>query len=673
MNIRACLAEMTFEEKTELLTGVWALTTKAIERFGIPSISLSDGPHGIRRLIGHPKFPQECNIPGGDVCFPTASALGASWSTEIAFLTGQAIARDCRQEGVDILLAPGVNMKRTPRCGRNFEYFSEDPVLSGVLAGAFIEGVQSEGVGTSLKHFAANNQETDRRIINAEIDERTLREFYLRVFEIALECSNPVSVMCAYNKVNAVSCSENPYLLRKVLRDDWGYDGLVISDWGAVHNMAKSLAAGMDLQMPQNKEIVSELRDGLDKGIISMDDIDRAAENVLRMIQWIEGNKKDEQDYDRNEQHVIAERAALESITLLKNEEHTLPITSEKYKRIAIFGSYAEMPLFQGGGSSRVTVSPESVDSPLECIRNYAGTEIEVIYEPLFDRIHTYKDKVDAVLLFIGDNYGADAETESMDRQNLFFQNYVNAAIETACNICEKTVVVMQTGALCIPFRWHERAKAIIQMWYAGEAGGSAIAKLLFGLENPCGKLSETFILKPRTDLEYPGDGKKVWYREGQFVGYRYYDRHPDEVWFPFGHGLSYTEFAYSGLTITPDVSDVSDEAVTVRFKVKNTGDRTGKEIVQLYIGFIGSAVVRPEKELRRFEKISLQPGQEQEVEFMLNQRDFAYYNTSLGGWCVQSGEYAVLVGASSMDIRLKGCCQIGEQPDSIKMIKAQI
>jgi beta-glucosidase len=663
MNIKEMITRLTFEEKTVLLTGGGALKTEENKRLGIPKLEMSDGPHGIRRLLKHPNpiHEQECNIRGGDVCFPTASAMGCTWNKELIYETGQAIAADCKEEGVQMLLAPGVNMKRTPLCGRNFEYFSEDPILSGELGAEFIKGVQTAGVATSLKHFAVNNQEIERSSISVEVDERTLREYYLKPFEIALKKGMPKSVMCAYNKLGGIWCSENQWLLKDLLREEWGYDGLVVSDWHAVHSPAKALAAGLELQMPKNEKITECLKDGIEKRIITEEDIDAALERYLNFLFDILKDSVKQKPYDRKEQHEIAKKGALEAITLLKNENDILPILPLKYKKIAIFGTFAEETVIQGGGSSRVTVEKESIETPIDFIRQYATSDMEIIYESLYDKVtlgmemfrtiqRTTKD-IDLAIVFAANEQ--EYETEGIDRNKLTFSDYINDCINEINKYCPNTVVVMQTGACTAPRGWKDSVKGLIQMGYVGEAGGSAIAEILYGIENPCGKLSETFITSVRSDLDYPGDGRKVWYREGMFVGYRYYDKNPEHVWFPFGHGLSYTRFQYSDLVITPENSNTSKQKVIVKCKVKNIGDRSGKEIVQLYLKQNDGIAMKPEKELKAFDKVLLQAGEEKVITFILDTEAFSYYNTYLKSWHVESGEYQILVGASATDLRL--------------------
>lgn len=662
INVKEVLGKMTFEEKCLFLTCDHDLGTKAFEKYGIPEIMFSDGPHGVRRLINHPRFPQECNIAGGDTALPTASAVGSSWNEQVAFEAGAAIAADCIEEGIDMLLAPGVNMKRTPHCGRNFEYYSEDPYLSGILAASFINGVQSKGVGTSLKHYAANNQEILRGSINVEVDERTLREYYLKVFEITLKHSNPTSVMCSYNKLNGIWASENRYLLTDILKDTWKYDGMVISDWGAVHDISKCMKAGLDFQAPNNPNIVSDMKAGLDAGIIEEADIDRAVESMLNYVNRILSMKVPAEKYDRIKQHEAAYKAACESITLLRNDRAILPITAEKYKKIAIMGEFAKEPLFMGGGSSRVSIDDSSVDAPFDFILKNAGDMVcdyipigngKFLDEAVLRSVERIRGKYDLYIYFAGDNYGTDCETESFDRDNLKFPNYINAVIEKCANDLENFVLVTQVGGAIVPFGW-AHAPAIVQMWYSGEACGRAIADILFGKVNPSGKLSETFMLKERDHIDYPGDGVKVCYDEKLNCGYRYYDKHPEEIWFPFGHGISYTSFEYADIRLSDDKFTADTFKLKVDFKVKNTGGMAGKEVVQLYVSSTDSIVERPVKELRKFKKIELQPGEEKTVSFELDNTDFEYFNACLRKWQLESGNYEILIGASSRDIRLK-------------------
>lgn len=653
------LKDLTLEQKIDLIMFDQVISLKGIPELDIPVFHTSDGPHGVRKL----DYVESEDIIGGTVCFPTGSALGATWNRDIAFETGKAIAKDCIKNGISTILGPGVNMKRTPRCGRNFEYFSEDPCLSGVLGAGYVNGCQSMGVGTALKHYAANNQETDRNFINVEVDERTLREYYLKVFEYVISLSNPYSVMCAYNKINGYWCSENKKLLVDILRGDWGYDGLIMSDFFAVHNEQYAVKSGINLTMPKSAIMHQEIDKALKSGYITMEEIDKSVMYVLDFMDKISNPKTKE--YNRDAQHKVAYDCACEAITLLKNENNVLPVTSKKYKNVAVIGDYAKNPLFMGGGSSKVSVQDENVDIPFDCLVN-KGEGIHFEYIPFskdargfFDEnaMHAVNsldsmegvDGYDAAIVFVGDNVINDCETESFDRNNIHFTNFIDAVINATCAKFENTIVVIQSGSAMIPFRWQNKAKAIIQMWMTGEAAGSAIADILLGNVNPSGKLSETFMLRERDDIDL-GDGKKVVYKEKMFVGYRYYDLHKDDVWYPFGHGISYTQFKYNNL----EIKDLGGFKYKVTVDVSNIGDMDGKEVVQVYVGANDSIVDRPIKELKAFDKKLIKKDETIKFEFELNYKDFAYYNTNISDWMAEDGSYTIYIGASSSDIRLK-------------------
>ena len=652
------IKRMTLEEKAELLSGKNMLTTASNEKFDIPSIEMSDGPHGVRTASGKP-----CNIEGGCICFPTASAASATWNRDLLFKMGQGLARDCIKENVDVLLGPAINIKRTPLCGRNFEYFSEDPVLSGELGAAYINGVQSCGIGTSLKHFAANNQELYRGRTSAEVDERTLREIYLRSFEIAVKKGHPTSVMNAYNRLNGIFCSENKWLLKDVLRDEWGYDGVVISDWGSVHNIANSLKNGMNLEMPNNPNIYQQLKKSLDDGIVSESEIDNALEELLDFLYKTKNAKRDITPYNREDQHKIAQEIASEAITLLKNENSILPIDVSKYKKIAVFGEFAEKPTYMGGGSSQVGTKSERIEKPLDYIRSYIGNSAEVSYHPLFgNMVIPPRDGIcgqsiglakntDLAIVFAGSMY--HFETEGLDKDHNVLENYMELSLDWISSYCKNVIVVLQTGSSIVPGKWKNQVDGIVEMWLCGEAGGKAVADVLFGKTNPSGKLAETFGYSINPLIDYPGDGRKVTYTEQWQVGYRYYDKHPEKVWYPFGHGLSYTTFEYSDIELSKYKTSEPNDLLTVTCKVKNTGKMCGKETVQLYVSDEVSLVSKPIKELKDFTKIELMPGEEKEVSFVLDYRSFAYYNVNLHDWHVESGIYQILIGSSSADIRL--------------------
>jgi beta-glucosidase len=656
-DIKEIISQMTLEEKASLCSGLDMWHTKPIERLGIPSIMMTDGPHGLRKQAGPGPFD---SIPA--TCFPTASCLACSWDRSLIEKVGRAIGEECQAEGVSIILGPAVNIKRSPLCGRNFEYFSEDPYLSSELARSHIVGVQSQGVGTSIKHFTANNQEHRRHTINEIIDERTLREIYLASFENAVRFAQPWTVMSAYNKVNGKYCSENEFLLTKVLKEEWAHEGFVVSDWGAVDDRVSALMAGLELEMPSSygindRKIVEAVRSGK----LPEEVLDRAVERLLKIIFKAIDNKKEGATYDRLAHHLLARDVAKECIVLLKNEDNILPL--KRQGTIAIIGAFAKKPRFEGGGSSHV--NPTMIDIPYDEIEKLAGDTVRLLYaqgynpeseeidENLINEAKDIARQADVAVIFAGlpETY----ESEGYDRPHMRMPESHNRLISEVSDVQKNTVVVLSNGAP-VEMPWIDKVKGLFESYLAGQGGGYAIAELLFGLANPCGKLAETFPQKLSHNpsyLNFPGEDDRVEYREGIFVGYRYYDKKGIDPLFPFGYGLSYTTFEYTGISV--DKKEIDDnETVTVKVRVKNTGNMPGKEIVQLYVRDVESSVIRPEKELKGFEKIELQPGEEKEVTFTLDKRAFAYYNVDIKDWYVETGEFEILVGSSSRDIRLR-------------------
>lgn len=655
-DIKKLISQMTLEEKAKLCSGLDAWHTKPIERLGIPSIRMSDGPHGLRKTEG--LFAE--SIPA--TCFPTAVTLAASWDRELIEKVGKAIGEECQAENVQIILGPGVNIKRSPLCGRNFEYYSEDPFLSSEMAKHFIKGVQSEGVGTSIKHFAANNQEHRRLTVDAIVDERTLREIYLASFEKAIKEAQPWTVMCSYNKVNGTYASENEFLLTKVLREDWGFEGFVVSDWGAVNDRVLGLLAGLDLQMPYDgghgdKKIIEAVRSGK----LPEEVLDKAVERILRIVFKAIENKKENATYDKEAHHKLAREVARECFVLLKNENNILPLKKEG--TIALIGSFAKNPRFQGGGSSHV--NPTKVDNAVEEITKIVEGKANILYaegykldtdepdEKLIEEAKEIAKKAEVVIVFAGlpERY----ESEGYDRPHMKMPESHNRLIEEVAMVNPNLVVVLSNGSP-VEMPWVEKPKAILESYLGGQAWGGAVADVLFGVVSPSGKLAETFPKKLSDNPSYlffPGEGDRVEYREGIFVGYRYYDKKEMEVLFPFGYGLSYTTFEYSDLRL--DKKEMTDkEVLKVKVKVKNTGKVKGKEIVQLYVRDVKSSVIRPDKELKGFTKVELEPGEEKEVEFELDKRAFAYYNVDIKDWYVETGEFEILIGKSSREIVLK-------------------
>lgn len=659
MDLDQILEQMTFEEKARILSGV-GMGTYPVERLGVPSLRFADGPHGVR-----------CEREKNRTHFPSLCAIGSSFSRETARRMGEALADECIDEGVGCLLGPGINVKRHILCGRNFEYMSEDPVISGYLAAEYIKGLEENGVATSLKHFALNNQERDRIELSVEIDERTMREIYLRGFEIAVKEGKPSTVMTSYNKINAVWASENPHLLTDILSDEWGYEGVVLSDWGAVHDIVRSISAGLHLQMPQNSAIVDKLREGVESGRITMEKIDAA---VLKVLIFVYKNTPKHCNYDRDKQHKIAREIAADCIVLLKNCGDVLPISEEKYKKIAVVGEYAVKPLISGQGSAEVLQSEEYTDSPLsELEKRFPSVEFKYLqqytsdsfsHEMLWPKSAKFKQDIedcDLVIFFAGSMVSED--TENFDRRSAELNGNFEMFMKNAKQAGKRCVLVLQNGGAMILGPSAMACDAIVEAWLGGEAAGGAISDVLSGDVNPSGKLQETMPRAMRRDLEYPGNGLFVEYKERFDVGYRYYDKHSEEILYPFGHGLSYTSFEYSDAV-------VDAEAMTLSFTVTNTGERFGAEAWQLYVSDPVATVLRPIKELRRFDKVRLAPGESTRVTVELCERDFAYFNTSLGDWVAENGRYELLVGSSSRDIRLTAEIMISEDmPYSIQAL----
>jgi beta-glucosidase len=665
-DIKNIISQMTLEEKASLCSGLNFWKTKPVERLGIPSIMVTDGPHGLRKQAeGADHLGLITSVPA--TCFPSGATLASSWDRSLIEKVGNALGEECQAEDVAILLGPGANIKRSPLCGRNFEYLSEDPYLSSEMAANHIKGVQSQGVGTSLKHFAVNNQEHRRMSLDAVVDERTLREIYLASFEGAVTLSQPWTVMCAYNKVNGTYCSENDYLLTSILKNEWGLEGFVVSDWGAVNERVDALKAGLELEMPSSngagdRKIVAAVNSGkLDEKIL-----DEAVERLLNIIFKSVDNKKENAVYDKVAHHKLAREAARECMVLLKNEDNVLPL--KKDGNIAVIGAFAENPRYQGGGSSHI--NPTMIDNTINEIKAVAGSNANITYakgfdlksdeidEFLFNEAKEAASKSDSVVIFAGlpDRY----ESEGYDRKHMSIPINQIRLIEAIAQVQSKVIVVLSNGSP-IEMCWLDKVNAVLEGYLGGQAAGGAIADLLFGETSPCGKLAETFPKKLSDNpsfLNFPGDGDTVEYKEGLFVGYRYYDKKELEPLFPFGHGLSYTTFEYMDISL--DKKEILDtEVLEVSVKVKNTGNITGKEIVQLYVKDVESSLIRPIKELKGFEKVELNPGEEKIISFKLDKRAFAYYNVQIKDWHVETGDFEILIGSSSKDIKLQTSVKI--------------
>jgi len=659
-DLKAIISQMTLEEKAGMCSGYDFWHLKGVERLDIPRVMVCDGPHGLRKQA------EEADHLGINesikaVCFPTACATACSFDRELLETMGSAIGNECQAENISVLLGPAVNIKRSPLCGRNFEYFSEDPYLASHIAAAHIKGVQSHNVGTSIKHFAANNQEFRRMSISAEIDERTFREIYLGAFETAVKEAKPYTVMCSYNQINGEFASEDHRLLTEILRDEWGFEGYVVSDWGAVNERVKGLKAGLDLEMPggnttTDSEIVTAVKSGdLDEAVL-----DTAVERILNIIFKYYDNRK-EAIFDREADHELARKVAEESIVLLKNEDAILPLPAEG-KKIAFIGKFAQKPRFQGGGSSHI--NSYKIVSALDAVKNvvtdcasvtYAkGYEVkeDVVDETLLAEAVSIAKDADVAVIFAG---LPDAfECEGYDRDHMRMPECQNTLISEICKVQKNVVVVLHNGSP-VEMPWVNDVKGILECYLCGQAVGEASVNLLFGKANPCGKLAESFPVKLEDNpsyLYFPGNNKVVEYKEGVFIGYRYYDKKKMPVLFPFGHGLSYTTFEYSDLKLSAD-SIKDTDTLTVSLKVKNTGSVAGKEAIQLYVADKTGSANRPVKELKNFTKVLLEPGEEKYVSMELDKRSFAWYNEELNDWYAATGDYDILACASAEDIRL--------------------
>ena len=658
------IKKLTLEEKMKLLVGqdTWRLSTANGK---LPEIFLSDGPHGLRmhNLASPTRETKKATA------MPNLSVLCNTWDRELSFLDGATIADDCIENGADVLLAPGVNMKRTPLCGRNFEYFSEDPYLAGTMAKAYIEGVQSKGVGTSLKHYCANNREYDRFYQSSEIDERTLREIYLPAFEIAVE-AKPWTVMCSYNPVNGVYASENRWLLNDILREEFGFDGLIVSDWNATHSQYKATKASLDLTMPYQPEHYANIKEAYEKGWITEAEIDACVERILVFMEKAAEAKK-EITTTKAQRHENAVTIAKEGMVLLKNEDNVLPLTKGK---ILVSGTFKASTPMGGGGSA--FVQTEHKEKPfVELLSAKLGDQAEVFgdnsYTPTLTTASTQfiKDayrkayKADVTLLFVGTS--PSIESESYDRLSLRLSPHQEDLILNTARVNPNVVVVLFAGSAVDMSPWIDQVKGVLFAGYAGEGAQEAIVELLTGNACPCGKLSETFplCLEDTPCGAERGNGFSEQYSEGVFIGYRWYDKKQKEVLFPFGYGLSYASFAYSDLQI----KKLSETDYEVSYSVKNESNVPAKEISQVYVKDVFAMVSRPEKELKGYSKNLLQPGESKRITVKLNARSFAYYSIPRKGWLVENGDFEILVGASSKDIRLKQSIEIclpeNEQP----------
>ena len=673
-DIPSLLAELTLEEKASLCLGSDFWHTTAVPRLGIPRIMVADGPHGLRK---QPDRGDHVGISGSvpATCFPTASALGSSWDPELVRRVGEALGAEARAQEVAVVLGPGINIKRSPLCGRNFEYLAEDPLLAGTLGTAMIQGVQSQGVGTSLKHYAANNQETDRLRVSADVDERTLREIYLAGFERTVTQAQPWTVMCSYNKINGVYASEHAWLLTEVLRDEWGFDGVVVSDWGAVHDRVAAVAAGLDLEMPPNLGVSdAAVVDAVRSGRLAESVLDVAVARVLRLVERATVEDRPVPPLDVDGHHALARAAAAECAVLLRNDDGILPLRPAAGDTIAVIGEFARTPRFQGAGSSQV--NPTRVDLPLDEIRAAVPGGVEVAFaagfgidaidrdEELAAEAVALAERAGTVVAFLG--LPAAAESEGFDRTHMDLPANQTALLARLATVTTELVVVLANGSAVRLAPWEAYGKAVLECWLSGQAAGGAVADLLLGAANPSGRLAETLPLRLQDNpsyLNFPGEAGHVRYGEGVFVGYRGYDALDLPVSYPFGHGVSYTTFEYGDLTAT-----AGDATVSVSCTVTNTGGRRGKEVVQLYVGDPQAAVARPVRELKAYAKVELDAGASTTVTFTLTARDLSYWSPVVRDWVLEGGVFELAIGASSRDLRLSTTVVVDAPPPAVPL-----
>lgn len=662
MDVEKVLGQLTLEEKARMCAGHDFWHTEPVERLGVSTVMMCDGPHGLRKQVGEGDH-MGINESIKAVCFPTASALASSFDREVMGRLGGALGDECQAENVGMLLGPGLNIKRSPLCGRNFEYFSEDPTLAGEMGVAYVSALQGKGIAACPKHFAVNSQETRRMSSDSRLDERTLHEIYLPAFEAVVKRAKARSIMCSYNKINGTFASENKELLTNILREKWGFEGFVVTDWGAVKDRVTGLQAGLDLEMPggpsaKTQDIITAVEDGT----LEVTVLDNAVRDILAFVSDYQAARKSDTVFDLADHHALSGEISKECAVLLKNEGEILPL--RKSAKVAFIGEFADTPRYQGAGSSFINVphAVSAVEASSGLSITYAkgyNAKDEESDLALQDEAVKAAKMADAAVVFAG--LTSAYEVEGVDRNTLAMPENQNKLIRSVLAAQKNTIVVLHGGAP-IEMPWGADVPAILNMHLGGDNVGTATVALLFGDANPSGKLSESWPCKLSDTPSYfnfPGDKGVVEYQEGVFVGYRYYDKKQMQVSYPFGHGLSYTSFEYRDLELDKQEIDDTD-VLTVHCKVRNTGGCAGKEAVQLYIRPLDNKVMRPVRELREFAKVALQPGEEKTISFTLDKHAFAYYETLIHDWHVESGRYAVEIGASSRDIRLEAEVQVG-------------
>ena len=663
--IRELIGQLTLEEKAGLTSGQDNWFTKAVERLGIPAVRTSDGPNGLRTQEGDSNGLNE-ELSREAVCFPTASASAASFDTALLEEMGHELGKEAQAFGVDVILGPGVNMKRSPLCGRNFEYFSEDPHLAGKLGAAFVKGAQAEGVGTSLKHFFANSQEHRRMDSSSKMDERTMREIYLSAFETVVKEAQPWTVMASYNKIDGIYSTANKKYLTDVLRKEWGFDGLVMSDWGATHDRVAAVLAGCDLTMPaENTDQM--LVKAVEEGRLKESDLDTCCERILALAFQAAENRKEDVVFDYEGGHALARKIADESFVLLKNEGALLPL--DKQIKTAFIGAFAESPRYQGGGSSHVT--SRNVVSALKAAENanrdvtYApGYDLKTgeTTEELIQEAVAKAGEADAAVVFAG--LPDSMESEGVDRRHMRMPEGHNRLIREVCRANPNTVVVLHHGSP-VEMPWITEPKAVLDAYLSGEAVGEAVVDILYGDVNPSGHLAETFPIRLEDNpsyLSYFGENGTVRYQEGIFTGYRYYTTKKMPVLFPFGHGLSYTSYKYSDLQVSSESLSVG-EPLTVSVKVKNTGDRSGKALIQVYVSPEHVEMIRPVRELKAFAKVELKPGETKEVLLELPARAFQFWSEQIHGWWTEKGKFTIQICENAEKVILEKTVDMDAEP----------
>ncbi len=657
------MSELSLSEKAALGSGADFWTTKAVGP--VPALTLTDGPHGVRKQTG---ATDHLGLADSEpaTCFPPAVGLGQSWDVGLIRRVGEALGREARGLDVDVLLGPGVNIKRDPRSGRNFEYFAEDPFVTGRLGAAWVDGVQSMGVGASLKHFALNNAEDDRMRSSSDVDPRPMREIYLRAFAHIIRSAAPWTVMCSYNRINGTSAAENRWLLTDLLRGEWGYDGVVVSDWGAVADRVRAVAAGLDLEMPgSGGRTDAQVVDAVENGNLDEAAVDRSARAVRKLAERAVAGRADRAVADLDLHHRLAREAAGRSIVLLKNDGGVLPLAAEQ--SVAVIGAFASEPRYQGGGSSHV--NPTRLDVPVDEIRAAGHT---VTYAQGFSTDGSPVDSADAItaateadvaVVFLG--LAASQESEGFDRDDIELPAEQIELLTEILAVQPRTVVVLAHGGV-LRLGPIAAAPAVLDGALLGQAGGGAIADVLVGVVNPSGRLTETVPVRLQDTpayLNFPNENSHIRYGEGIYVGYRWYDARDMEVSYPFGHGLSYTTFEYSDLSVA---SNGPGEGVDVEVTVTNTGTRAGRDVVQIYTSKPDSRVGRPPRELKGFAVTrDLEPGENESVSVTIDRDDLAYWDTRVDRWIVEPGEYAIHAGASSRDVRLSATVELaGDEVD---------